>query len=426
MKTDIFSLMNRLISIKTISKIRSYLYFLNLLFIAISSSLSPSFCYSKDLNIGLLLPLSGALSAQGNAQGAALELAKEDINQFFESIGVEKRIKLYIEDTATQAKKSLEALKKLHKEHECFLVIGPNSSSVAKACLDYINDNDIIMLSPASTAPSLAIRGDNLFRICPNDLYQAQAMAHMLRKDNIKVLVGLTRNDLWGSDLHENIAKEFNKDGGLVLKNVTYDPKTKDFSTIIKELSQHVREGIKKVGSQSVAIHVASYSEIVAILKASENNAILKAVRWYGADATAKHALLIKDARAAELAQLVSLQCPKFEVHEDQMHLFMQFASRLEEKGYKDINAYTGTTYDALWIAAMASLGKRKKSISAMKKAIFSVSSQNLGITGWNILNRKGDRSVGDYSFWEISKKSDGNYYWSVSRVYHKHVPDAK
>ena len=62
-------------------------------------------------------------------------------------------------------------------------MIGPATSANVEAIKDYANKNDIIIMSHSSTAPSLAVAGDNLFRFVPNDLSRLRLLQ---RKCGIK------------------------------------------------------------------------------------------------------------------------------------------------------------------------------------------------------------------------------------------------
>ena len=73
------------------------------------------------------------------------------------------------------------------------IVIGPSTSSELEAIKDYANNNGIILLSPSSTAPALAIPGDNIFRFVPDDTHQAEATTMWMWKDGVRVVIPMWR-----------------------------------------------------------------------------------------------------------------------------------------------------------------------------------------------------------------------------------------
>ncbi|MDN7024253.1 amino acid ABC transporter substrate-binding protein [Methanoculleus sp. FWC-SCC1] len=78
--------------------------------------------------IGILLPLTGDYTEAGQASNAALEVAAEDINRYFASIGSDYQVRLVVEDTETEPAVALEKLKKLDAQGVT-MVIGPVSSA---------------------------------------------------------------------------------------------------------------------------------------------------------------------------------------------------------------------------------------------------------------------------------------------------------
>ena len=106
------------------------------------------------ITIGALLPLSGTLSSYGETSEASLKAAVEAINDKHP----DQEVRLIIEDTGTDADTALENIAKLHDEG-VRLVIGPYASSTVTAVKDYANQNGIVLISPLSTARSLATAG---------------------------------------------------------------------------------------------------------------------------------------------------------------------------------------------------------------------------------------------------------------------------
>lgn len=117
----------------------------------------------NTVNIGALLPLSGVRASSGTSTGAALERAVEDVNEYFSHTNSSIRFNIVVQDTGSDPAISLEKLKLL-AENGIRIVIGPATSANVEAIKDYADKNDIIIMSHSSTAPSLAVAGDNIFR----------------------------------------------------------------------------------------------------------------------------------------------------------------------------------------------------------------------------------------------------------------------
>ena len=95
---------------------------------------------------------------------------------------------------------------------------------------DYADKNGILLVSPSSTAPSLAVPGDNIFRFVPDDTHQAQAISKKMWQDGVRVVVPMWRTDVYGNDLLNSTKYNFEMLGGRVVDGVGYIPRTGDFS----------------------------------------------------------------------------------------------------------------------------------------------------------------------------------------------------
>ena len=96
------------------------------------------------------------------------------------------------------------------------IVIGPFTSAELIASRNYADTNDILLISPSSTSPSLAIPEDNIFRFLPDDTKEAQATANKMWQDGIRAIVPMWRNDTYGNELSKYVTSDFVKLGGTV------------------------------------------------------------------------------------------------------------------------------------------------------------------------------------------------------------------
>ena len=163
--------------------------------IAITGCTSPS----NEIVIGALLSQTGDNSSLGESGEAALEIAEQDIDEYLSNIGSAQNVRFDIEDTGNQPALALEKLTSLNKRG-VKVVIGPQSSAQVEAIKDYAEANGIVLISPASTAPSLAME-DNVLRFCPDDTNQAEAISKLVWGDGVKALIPMWRGDVWGDGL---------------------------------------------------------------------------------------------------------------------------------------------------------------------------------------------------------------------------------
>src|SRR3954469_1152128 len=132
-------------------------------------------------------------------------------------------------DSKTSPEESLVAIKKLH-ENGAKIIVGPSIGNTVNAVREYANANNIILISYSSTSPLLSIKGDNLFRLVPDDTNQGKIIAEKMISDGIKVIVPIWRGDIYGNELYKSTKSNFEKLGGEVEEGINYKPYTGKFA----------------------------------------------------------------------------------------------------------------------------------------------------------------------------------------------------
>ncbi|NAS89038.1 ABC transporter substrate-binding protein [ANME-1 cluster archaeon AG-394-G21] len=364
----------------------------------------------SEIVIGALLALTGDRSSLGEASKAALEIAVEDTNEYLASIGSEMRMRLIIEDTKTDPAVALEKLQNLSKEG-VKIVIGPGASAEVKAVKSYADENDILLISHASTAPSLAIPGDNVFRFCTDDTYQAAAIANRMWDEGVSVLVPMWRGDVWGDDLTNATNESFKALGGTVVDGVRYNVSTVNFSTAIYSLNSKVAEAIAQYGDV-VAVHLIAFDEVVPIFIEAQNQSNLSDVSWYGCDATALNKELVQNDQAARFAVRTGFECPLFECKQtDETGPAMR---KIKEKLGRTPETYALAAYDALLVITRAYQATGETDdIKALKEAVVDAAGYYYDSEDGSVLNKAGDMKQGNYDFWVV-KEAESAFMWKL------------
>lgn len=158
---------------------------------------------SKKTAHWVLVSLTGSWSTLGRNTESALEIGAARINAQSDARHAGYRIELFVRDTRLVPELALEALKELHRKGVT-VVIGPQTSAELALLRPYADARHIPLISQASTASSLAIAGDNIFRFCPGDTLEAQAITALMWHDGIRTLVPLWRGDAGNDGLHDS------------------------------------------------------------------------------------------------------------------------------------------------------------------------------------------------------------------------------
>lgn len=137
----------------------------------------PSYAADPEtIKMGILCPLTGVISAYGQEQKNAVEMAVEEINAAGGILG--KQIVTQLEDDEKKPELAASMTQKLINDG-VDVIIGGMSSSETMAGGPIANDKEVLMISPWSTNP-LAAEGDWVFRACFSDEFQGAIQAQYM------------------------------------------------------------------------------------------------------------------------------------------------------------------------------------------------------------------------------------------------------
>ncbi|MEM1619923.1 MAG: ABC transporter substrate-binding protein [Fervidicoccaceae archaeon] len=371
-----------------------------------------------EVKIGALLPLTGVLSTFGAQFRESLLLAEKEINDYLNAIGRPWRIKFVIEDTATDPKTHLDKLQALHGAG-IKIFVGGASSAELRESLGYVTANKLLIISPSSTSPALALK-DTALRFTPNDVYQGKAIADVLWQRGVRWVAPVWRGDTWGDGLKEYTIKRFlelcgaSKESCGVLEGIRYDPAAKEFSAEAAKLNAIVRDAVAKYGKDKVGVLAIGFEETAALVLAAKAYPALSEVVWQGSDGTAGISQFLDPSIAdfvVKTKMYNTMASPGVSPHADKVRDYIKQKLGMDPIGY----AYF--VYDIAWTLALALDAVGKYDPIAVYNALPLVLKHYIGASGYIELDENGDRSVADFDLWVVTPK-DGTYVWKIAGLY--------
>ncbi|MDV2481477.1 amino acid ABC transporter substrate-binding protein [Methanoculleus sp. Wushi-C6] len=363
----------------------------------------------QEIVVGALLPLSGGFAEGGEASRVALETAAGDINDHFTAFGSDYRVGVIIEDTKTDPAVALEKLQALDKQG-VRIVIGPGTSVELNATRTYADEHGIILISTMSTAPSLAIAGDNVYRFVPPDTYQADATAYCLKEEGITAIVPISRGDIWGDELEKLVAASFAKGNGTVLDGVRYVPGEKDYAGAVTDLDLQVGRAIAAHGKGKVGVYLISLDEAAAIMEAAAETKNLTEVRWYGCDGNVLLDTLVTG-DAGRFAAQTKFTGPEFGQYERAV-ANAATVQKIQNALGRQPDGYSLASYDALWTVAMTRTQTDTTDVSKLKIALeWAAAGAGGPLCGRVQLDGAGDLATAHYTFWSVEGGGEA-YRW--------------
>ncbi len=366
----------------------------------------------RVFKVGVLASLTGSGNSLGQDTVAALQIAVERLDAEAKANHGGYRFHLLVRDTQQDPVKALAAIKDLDKRG-VQIIIGPQTSSEVAMIKPYADAHDILIISQGSTASSLSIPGDNIFRFCPNDVREAEAVVALMQHDHVHSIVPLWRNDAGNNGLHDSVKAAFENVGGTVTSGFQYQPTTTDFSAATTAVASQIQSLVTAgADPNSVAIYSAAFDEIVGVFHSAAANATLSSTRWYGSDGVALSAALTGDASAAAFAASAYYPNPTFGLDPALQNLWQPIANEIEARTGIAPDAFALSAYDALFVVerALRSTGNLKD-FTAFKAAFVDAANAYSGITGSTALDAAGDRLSADFDFWAVRQVS-GTLSW--------------
>lgn len=382
--------------------------------LAFSCQKNPAEPRGREVVLGGLFSLTGSWSTLGRTSQAAMAFAVEDVNKYLEGNAADLRFVAAVEDTRLDPELALTKAQAL-RDRGVQLLIGPQSSAEVERLKPFVDANGLLLVSPSSTAGSLAIVGDNVFRFTPSDSLEAVAIAAMMWADGMRTIIPVWRNDGGNAGLERATRARFTALGGTVLQGVKYDAGASDFTNTVAGINAQVRAAVEQHGVGSVAVYLAAFDEVVGIFTTARSDPVLSSLRWYGSDGVAHSSALVNSPLAAEFAMRAGYPNPVFGLEEGARDVWAPLAVRIRARTNLEPDAFALAVYDAVWVVArgyVASGSTSTLGIEELKRAFTTAASTHFGATGWTALNAAGDRKYGDFDFWAV-REIEGTPTWS-------------
>jgi branched-chain amino acid transport system substrate-binding protein len=366
---------------------------------------------SGTITIGALLALTGDLTAYGEINLNAINMAISDINTWLASTGSSVQFAVTVGDTATDPATCLQKLQTLAAQG-IQVYVGPMTSAEVRNVLSYADTNQLVLISQSSTAQDLANRTNSfLFRLVPTDDAQSKAIARTVYEYGVQDAIVIARHDTWGDGLSAAFEARYTQLGGNIVDTIQYTPVTTgtyDFSAQLTQMQSDYNNAVAKWGASKVGVVAFSFNELSVMYQQLASYSALTKMVWFASDGTADSVAVVTTAgsTAATVKTLSTIYAPT------RGDKYAAFTSAYVAKYGGEPSTYAYSAYDAVWIAALSILAVGKNSGAAVQKVLISVANNYYGVAGWPDLNANGDRSIADYDIWEVQAVNATSYQW--------------
>jgi branched-chain amino acid transport system substrate-binding protein len=362
------------------------------------------------LRVGALVNLNPEGSSDYDAN-AALGLAAAQIRDYLaKNPGGVDALELVALDTRADPARALKQLAALDAAG-IRVVIGPGTSAEAEVLAPYADAHKIILVSPASTASSLA-KDDYLLRMVAPDSRQADALVQLLRENGLAAVVPIVRADAFGQSFEADLraAAALGEGGPAVLPAVALGA---DRAAVLAKAALAVTEAVAVHGVAKVGVVVLSFEdEGIDLLAKMPPAGTLAGVRWYATMGLINSANLARDEAAAAAAVKTRLAGVTLSSDAGQFYTYAQYVLTETWREVKHPpDDFLLFAWDSLWLVAMthnltfAKTGPLddERAVAGFRDALLKTSNKFFGATGFASLDpATGDRVAGQYALYRF------------------------
>ena len=190
---------------------------------------------AQDITIAVVGPMTGPVASIGEQMKRGAEAAAAAIN---EAGGVDgRKIKIVIEDDACDPKQAV-AVANLIVGQQIKFVDGHACSGSSIPASDVYADNNVLMMSPASSNPALTEKGHpTIMRLYPRDDAQGAFIAPWIAENfKGKTIAVLHDKSAYGKGLATVVKDKLNAAGVKEVMFEGINPGEKDYSAIVSKL----------------------------------------------------------------------------------------------------------------------------------------------------------------------------------------------
>ncbi|MCX9076365.1 MAG: ABC transporter substrate-binding protein, partial [Candidatus Methanoperedens sp.] len=241
--------------------------------------------------LGVAQPFTGPLGSFGTDFSKGIELAVDQMNEQLESAGHSVRFEIASQDTGGTPEGAAEAVQTIVQTTGAQVIVGPLTTSEVLGAKQFVDENGIVIVAPASSGEAASIPGDNIFRVMyPPDNFAAKAFAGIAIQRGYQNVAILHMDDPFGNGLAEQFTEDFTAAGGGDVSVIKYTPDPTDLSSEATALSADVSE---LSGSGSTAILCICFlADAQKLLPVAIVDPVLSTTEWMGIENLANPELL--------------------------------------------------------------------------------------------------------------------------------------
>jgi len=189
---------------------------------------------AKEVKVGVVFPLTGAIASYGQMTKKGVDLA----NEMKHTLDNGDTIKLIYVDNAGDKAQSANAVNKLIAKDKVVAIIGALTSSNSLVLAPIVKKAKVGAIAPVATDKRVTRANPYMNRACFIDPFQGKVGAKFALKElGAKTAVVVTdKSQAYSAGLSKEFIKAFEKNGGKISKRVFITSGDKDFKAVLSTI----------------------------------------------------------------------------------------------------------------------------------------------------------------------------------------------
>lgn len=334
------------------------------------------------VQLGAVLPLTGANATIGEDQQRGIDLAVEQINEDGGVLG--KDLEVLVEDSGGTPEGAIDAARKLVETDGVPVVMGEYSSGNTLPMAQFLQREGIVHLNPGSSSPDLREVGDYSFGVIGLDDVAGAFTAEKAYELGYRSAAFLGPNNPYGQGLVRETKARFEELGGTIEESILYTEGKNDYRAEVQRLAS---------GGPDVLIYTAYGTEAATINRQAFEFGISDEIPFFCVYLTLCAADSEPETVEGQQGIEVNFIGPD---GEDYQALYQ------EKYGEDFASTFNGYLYDAVQLSALAIEEADSAEPDAIRDALPEVDGEYEAVTGPIEFDEENQRTDQPYIFVEV------------------------
>ncbi len=205
-----------------------------LVVLATSAAVLASISFAKEINVGVVMPMSGPLAAYGQVCYEGVEFA----NSLQPKLKNGDTVKLVLVDNKGDKVETATATTRLISSDKVVGILGALTSTNTAQVIAVADKKQIPVIAAVATNDKLTEQKQFANRVCFTDSFQGAVVANYATKDlKLKTAVVIAdQAQVYSLGLAKAFTDAFKKAGGTIVKEIKVSSGDKDFKAVVSQI----------------------------------------------------------------------------------------------------------------------------------------------------------------------------------------------